>query len=78
VKKLSEYEQGISSAAQRLYEVLELRLDLIRQIDQRVYLFRFENGADIYLADFEELWDNVFSIRTIDWPNDGFQEHYLF
>jgi len=68
----------VSSMAKLLFQALELKLEGIRKLPSNAFRFDFENGVTFCLADGEHLWDNVFSVRTVDWPEQGSQESYFF
>jgi hypothetical protein len=61
-----------------LFEVLELNLEAITELPTGIFCFTFENGAAFTLADCDGLWDNVFSVRTVDWPAEGARKNYFF
>jgi hypothetical protein len=61
-----------------LSPALELRLEGIGKLPSNAYKFDFERGVTFRLADSERLWDNVFSVRTVDWPERGSHEAYFF
>lgn len=72
-----EPQDGVASNA-ILFDALELNLEAVRKAPSNAFRFEFEKGVVFCLADSEHLWDNVFSVRTVDWPERGAQEIYFY
>jgi hypothetical protein len=78
IKKLGEYEETTPNAANELFRLLEFNLSELTKVADNGYFIRFDNGNGFYVFDFDGLWDNIFSVRVLNWPNTGDRGHFLY
>ena len=76
--KSEDYEVTSPQSAKILYDLLESNLSELEKVSDKIFLARFEGGAVFYFSDFDNLWDNVFSVRVFNWPAVGDRGSYFF
>lgn len=70
--------EDVAVTARTLFDALEQELLSIDEVARRTYRFALNEGAAFYLIDLPETWDNVFSVRTVDWPEIGSNGAYFY
>lgn len=72
------YENAVPISAELLYSALERELKSIEIIERYSCVFKFGGELNFYIVDRERMWDNIFSLRTVDWTGSKGQRVYFF